>query len=404
MWSVPSRSVGVLRNGNDISVTFTKDIQPARVLATNISVTGELNGHDLRHSVGLQLGGQKAATQATLRLGTSNFTIETWLNYSEAGELMNIGGDKFRLSLTEDGKLAVQIDTTTITTTGSLPKNKWVFLALSYSHATTGNQLNASIAYDVVTDSLMTDIIVPNINTKAALQLGGGSAIATLHDLTIWSVARSMVTSLSERSRSKVPSTPGLMAYWPMNEGYGPMAKEHVHARHIATGNNAWWIAGENYSAVLDGSTSLRVPVSEVGIAAVDDYVLDFWVNANSDGTILRNGDTTLVFAVKDAQLSVAINGVTRKTIPFALGTWHFIALNVRRISTWTVIRLRVLAISSLSVKGSPERSTNYASRGLLSPTNYYLKARISASMATRLASWRTIRLRKTLSIAATSI
>ncbi len=336
--STPTPADGVLRNGNDISVTFTKDIQPARVLETNISVTGELNGHDLRHSVGLQLGGQKAATQATLRLGASDFTIETWLNYSEAGELMNIGGDKFRLSLTENGKLAVQMDTTVITTTGSLPKNKWVFLALSYSRATAGNKLNASIAYDEVTDSLMTDITVPNINTKAALQLGGGSAIATLHDLTIWSVARRMITSLSERSRSKVPSTPGLMAYWPMNEGYGPMAKEHVHARHIATGNNAWWIAGENYSAVLDGSTSLRVPVSEVGIAAVDDYVLDFWVNANSDGTILRNGDTTLVFAVKDAQLSVAINGVTRKTTPFALGTWHFIALNVRRSGSTSVI------------------------------------------------------------------
>ena len=336
--STPTPADGVLRNGNDISVTFTKDIQPARVLETNISVTGELNGHDLRHSVGLQLGGQKAATQATLRLGASDFTIETWLNYSEAGELMNIGGDKFRLSLTEDGKLAVQMDTTTITTTGSLPKNKWIFLALSYSHATTGNKLNASIAYDEVTDSLMTDITVPNINTKAALQLGGGSAIATLHDLTIWSVARRMITSLSERSRSKVPSTPGLMAYWPMNEGYGPMAKEHVHARHIAAGDNAWWIAGENYSAVLDGSTSLRVPVSEVGIAAVDDYVLDFWVNANSDGTIFRNGDTTLVFSVKDAQLSVAINGVTRKTIPFALGTWHYIALNVRRSGSTSVI------------------------------------------------------------------
>lgn len=336
--STPTPADGVLRNGDDISVTFTKDIQPARVLETNISVTGELNGHDLRHAVGLQLGGQKAATQATLRLGTSNFTIETWLNYSEAGELMNIGGDKFRLSLTEDGKLAVQIDTTVITTTGSLPKNKWVFLALSYSHATTGNQLNASIAYDEVTDSLLTNTAVPGINTKAALQLGGGSAIATLHDLTIWSVARSMVTSLSERSRTKVPTTPGLMAYWPMNEGYGPVAAEHVHARHIATGDNAWWIAGENYAAVLDGNASLRVPVSEVGIAAVDDYVLDFWVNAKSDGTILRNGDTTLVFSVKDAQLSVAINGVICKTTPFALGTWHFIALNVRRSGSTSVI------------------------------------------------------------------
>ena len=337
--STPTPADGVLRNGNDISVTFTKDIQPTRVLATNISVTGELNGHDLRHSVGLQLGGQKSATQATLRLGASDFTIETWLNYSEAGELMNIGGDKFRLSLTEDGKLAVQMDTTTITTTGSLPKNKWVFLALSYSHATTGNQLNASIAYDDVTTSLMpTPMPTPAINTKAALQLGGGSAIATLHDLTIWSVARSMVTSLSERSRSKVPSTPGLMAYWPMNEGYGPVAAEHVHARHIEAGDNAWWIAGENYSAVLDGTNALRVPVSEVGIAAEDDYELDFWVNATSDGTILRNGDTTLVFSVKDAQLSVAINGVTRKTIPFALGTWHFIALNVRRSGFTSVI------------------------------------------------------------------
>ena len=338
--STPTPADGVLRNGNDISVTFTKDIQPARVLATNISVMGELNGHDLRHSVGLQLGGQKAATQATLRLGASDFTIETWLNWSEAGELMNIGGDKFRLSLTEDGKLAVQMDTTTITTTGSLPKNKWVFLALSYTRATTGNVLNASIAYDDVTTSLMpTPMPTPAINTKAALQLGGGSAIATLHDLTIWSVARSMVTSLSERSRSKVPSTPGLMAYWPMDEGYGPVAAEHVHARHIATGDNAWWIAGENYSAVLDGSNALRVPVSELGIAAVDDYELDFWVNATSDGTILRNGDTTLVFAVKNGKLDLRIGNksyiVNR---PIVNNSWHFIALNVRRSGTTAVI------------------------------------------------------------------
>ena len=123
-----------------------------------------------------------------------------------------------------------------------------------------------------------------------------------------------------------------------MNEGYGPVAAEHVHARHIEAGDNAWWIAGENYSAVLDGTNALRVPASEVGIAAEDDYELDFWVNATSDGTILRNGDTTLVFSVKDAQLSVAINGVTRKTIPFALGTWHFIALNVRRSGFTSVI------------------------------------------------------------------
>ena len=59
--STPTPADGVLRNGDDISVTFTKDIQPARVLETNISVTGELNGHDLRHAVGLQLGRQKAA-------------------------------------------------------------------------------------------------------------------------------------------------------------------------------------------------------------------------------------------------------------------------------------------------------------------------------------------------------
>ena len=336
--TTPSPADGILRNGSDITITFTKDIQPARVLATNISVTGELNGHDLRHSVGLQLDGQKAATQAALRLGASDFTVETWLNYSEPGELLNIGGDKFRLSLDAEGKLVVQIDTVTLTTTASLPKNKWTFLALSYARSTTGNRMNASVAYDAVTNSLMVNTEVPAVSTKAALQLGGGTAVAALHDLTIWSVARDMVTSLSERNRAKQPSTPGLMAYWPMNEGYGPVAAEHVHARHIATGNNAWWIAGENYSAVLDGSTSLRVPVSEVGIAAVDDYVFDFWVNANSDGTILRNGDTTLVFSVKDAQLSFAINGVTRKTIPFALGTWHFIALNVRRSGSTSVI------------------------------------------------------------------
>ena len=338
--STPTPADGILRNGTDISVTFNKDIQPARVLATDISVKGELNGHDLRHSVALQLSGEKAATQATLRLGASDFTIETWLNWSEAGEILNIGGDKFRLSLNAAGQLVLQVDTTTITTDGSLPKNKWIFLALNYTRATTGNVLNASFAYDEISTSLLTDQAVPAINTKAALQLGGGTAIGMLHDLTVWSVARDMTTSLSERNRTKVPSTPGLVAYWPMTEGYGKTAIERVHARHITTGNNAWWIAGDNYAAVLDGTNALRIPVSELGIAAEDDYVLDCWVNTTTDGTIFSLGDSAILFSVKNGQINVIINGtpVTGNPSPFTLGTWHYLALNVHRGGTTSVI------------------------------------------------------------------
>ena len=337
--TTPAPADGILKASDDISVTFTKDIQSSRVLASNISVTGELNGHALRHSVGLQLGGQKVATQATLRLGASDFTIETWLNYSQAGELLNIGDDKFKLSLTDNGNLVIQVDTFTYTTPGILPKNKWVFLALNYTHSTSGNLMNAAVAYDDVVEALMTDVAVPKVISKAALHLGGGTAVAAMHDLTIWSVARPMVTSLSERTRAKMPSTPGLVAFWPMDEGYGQIAVEHVHARHILTGDNAWWIAGDNYSVVLDGSSALRVPVSEVGIASEDDYILNFWVNAASDGTILRNGDTTIVFAIKDSKLALNIGEksyIVNKQL--AHNSWHYIALNVRRGGTTSVI------------------------------------------------------------------
>ncbi len=340
--STPTPADGVLRNGTDISVTFNKDIQPARVLATDISVKGELNGHDLRHSVALQLSGEKAATQATLRLGASDFTIETWLNWSEAGELMNIGGDKLRLSLNAAGQLVLQVDTTFITSTGSLPKNKWIFLAISYTRATTGNVLNASFAYDEISTSLLTDQAVPSINTKAALQLGGGTAIGMLHDLTIWSVARDMKTSLSERNRTKVPSTPGLVAYWPMNEGYGQTAAERVHSRHITTGNNAWWIAGDNYAAVLNGTNALRVHVSELGIGDEDDYVLDCWVNTTTDGTLFSLGDSTLIFSVRNGKLEVVVDKKSLNsqlsTLNFNKGTWHYVALNVHRGGTTSVI------------------------------------------------------------------
>ena len=336
--TTPSPSDGILRNGGDICVTFNKDIQPARVLATNISVTGELNGHELRHNVGLQLNGQKASTQATLRLGASNFTIETWLRYSEPGEIMNIGGDDFRMSINENGKLVLQVDTATLTATDALPKNKWVFMALSYARSTTGNIMNASIAYDDVVKTLMTEMSAPNINTKSALQVGGETAIGAIHDLTIWSVARDMTTSLSERNNSKQPYTPGLMAYWPMNEGYGQIAGEHVHARHIETGANAWWIAGDNYSAILNGNNALRIPISELGIDANDDYVLDCWVNATSNGSILSLGDSAIRFDIRNNQLAITINKVTSNLKPFTEGVWHYLALNVHRSGTTSVI------------------------------------------------------------------
>ena len=363
--TIPSPADGVLRNGDNISVTFNKDIQPARVLATNISVTGELNGHDLRHSVGLQLSGTKAATQATLRLGASNFTIETWLNYSEAGELMNIGEDKFRLSLDAAGHLILQMDTTTITSSGTLPKNKWVFLALSYTRATTGNIVNASIAYDDKIESPITNHQSPIINVKAALQLGGGTAVAAMHDLTIWSVARDMTTSLSERSRTKVPSTPDLAAYWPFNEGYGKTAAEHVHSRHITVGDNAWWIAGDNYAAVMDGTNALRVPVSELGIAAEDDYALDCWFNTTTDGTIISLGDTILSLTIENNKLVLHIGDksqITNHKSQIANGSWHYLALNVRRSGTTSVIldEQVVLQIANSPTTINPSTNTPF--------------------------------------------
>ncbi|MBO4454015.1 MAG: laminin G domain-containing protein [Paludibacteraceae bacterium] len=364
--TIPSPADGILRSDNTMSVTFNKDIQPARVLATNISVTGELNGHDLRHSVGMQLSGQKAATEATLRLGASDFTIETWLNYAEPGELMNIGEDKFRLSLDAAGHLVLQADTTTITSSGTLPKNKWVFLAFSYARATNGNIVNASMAYDDVTETLFAAQTAPSINTKAALQLGGGTAIAAIHDLTIWSVARDMTTSLSERSRTKVPSTPGLMAYWPMGEGYGKTAAEHVHARHITTGDNAWWIAGDNYVALLDGNSSLRVPVSELGIAAEDDYALDCWFNTTTDGSILSLGDSILSLAIENGQL-VLNNGNQKSEIrnqKCANGAWHYLALNVRRSGTTSVILDEQVVLQQANAENVPAMGGDYLTIG----------------------------------------
>ena len=369
--TIPSPTDGILRNGDNMIVTFNKDIQPARVLATNISVTGELNGHDLRHSVALQLSGQKAATQATLRLGASDFTIETWLNYSEQGELMNIGGDKFRLSLNDGGRLVLQIDTTTITSSGALPKNKWVFLALNYTRATTGNTINASIAYDDVTETIIANANA-NANAHAALQLGGGTAIAAIHDLTVWSVARDMTTSLSERNRAKVPSTPALVAYWPMNEGYGKKAADHVHARHITTGDNAWWIAGENYSAVLNGNNALRVPVSELGIGAEDDYAIDCWFNTTTDGTIFSLGDTTLSLTIENGKLvlhSGEKSQITNHQSQITNGAWHYLALNVRRSGTTSVLLdenvVLQIANSQWPMANSPSRDYLTLGQGL---------------------------------------
>ena len=365
--TIPSPADGILRSDNTMSVTFNKDIQPARVLATNISVTGELNGHDLRHSVGLQLSGEKAATQATLRLGASDFTIETWLNYSEPGKLLNIGEDKFRLSLDASGHLVLQADTITLTSNGTLPKNKWVFLALSYARATIGNTVNASIAYDEFIETLFEAQTAPSINTKAALQIGGSTAIAAIHDLTIWSTARDMTTSLSERSRTKVPSTPGLMAYWPMDEGYGKTAIERVHARHITTGNNAWWIAGDNYAAVLNGTNALRVPVSELGIAAEDDYALDCWFNTTTEGTIFSLGDTVLSLAIESGKLVLHTGDksqIANHKSQIANGAWHYLALNVRRSGTTSVILDENVVLQYVDDNTTPRLGGDYLTIG----------------------------------------
>ena len=343
---IPEPSDGVLDIGDELSVTFNETILKGELTdARNFLVTGVLNGAEVAHETALSLQGTDAAaaTEANINLANKNFSIDAWVRISGAGTLLSHGQgtNKLNIGTDADGKLVVNMAGNTYTSSNSVPTNKWSFLTLNYQITNNGSNLNASVAYDAVIDTLFDSRPVVSYVGNGPLSVGCGS-VSAIHELLLWDEAHDIATALMNRSKTKNPSTRHLIGYWKMDEGEGTTIRDYARNRHMTMADETWYLNNVNKALDLNGSNYLSIITQNLpNNNMYNDYALEFWMRGDQqtgEAQLLQMGEISLWVNVNGV-LQLTSNGATSQVGSQSLtdNVWHHVALNVLRLGSAAV-------------------------------------------------------------------
>ncbi len=341
----PTPSSGVYTSSDDLLITFNEDILSANLSKDNFNVTGVLNESKVQHDVALKLSGsQDVKTESTIDLSGKSFSASMWVNYSTDGKLLMHGtkDQNFTVAI-EDGKLAVSVAGKKTTSTQTLPKDKWLYLNVSYDAET--KTINAGYAVDASSVTLMNNLESKAYEGNGPISLGGDNLNAKVQELAIWNSARSLSQAQGTMNTTKSKYTSGLIGYWQLNEGHGDVATDKARSRNMTLpSENAWWIDGDNYALTLDGTKTAAVRIASLNTTDNDDYLVETWFKADEQQTGTVSVMSTLKMNLRlneRGKMDVVLNGDNTaagyennaSTLVYDKdlrdGQWHHVAVNV---------------------------------------------------------------------------
>ncbi|MBK7761809.1 MAG: HYR domain-containing protein [Bacteroidetes bacterium] len=268
-------------------------------------------------------------------LGTSDFTLETWINptinsddYLISNRTSESGGccNWFALSHQSDGKIYLEVasnGTPNYVSFGSntaVPLNAWSHIAVVRSGLTMTIYING------VADVIYTDNFVRNVSTGNYVLLGGFPYYdaawyqGSMDEVRIWNIARTGSQILNNMN-TQIPAQSGLQNYYSMNQGIANSNNVGVNTVIDGSGNG---YSGSLNNFALSGSTSN-------------------WVNGNPSLSAFTNnapslfpiGTTNVVWTAADASGNIAtctqiviVNPPSGSTITAACDSYTWVENN----------------------------------------------------------------------------
>ena len=338
----PAPANGILGIGEQLAVEFNEDIVPGYVGDKNIIITAKLNGRPVDHEVSYHLYpyGRDVQTVNPVFLN-GNFSLEFWINLHDNGTILHqgAGSGNFALNTDSEGHMYVSVLSKTFPSTATLPKDKWIFIAMNYKAETM--TFNMLAQYDETTVYLFSDETVPmesveGVDYTEDNYLYLGPINANIHHLALYNIYRDVLVAGSEKNKEKDAYTYGLSNYWPMTEGHGKIAAD-TRRTHDFKVNNSWTIANTSYALAMGNIVGAQADISLINTGMNDSYAIEFWYRPSFlvQDTIFETENMCLHY---DAQQNLVLDYGTKSKVvaahaDFPDGTtgWHHMALNVVR-------------------------------------------------------------------------
>ena len=350
----PAPANGILSYGDQLAIEFNEDIVPGYVGDDNVIVTAKLNNSEVNHDVAYQiipfLDMPRTVNPVFLK---GDFAIDFWLNWHDPGTILHQGAgtDNFALGIDDAGHVKVTIAKAQFVSTDTVPKDEWVFFALSYNAAKMTFDILAqygTTTVDLFENEPVTTQNVQVVNYASDNHLYLGYIWADMHGLSLYNICHDVHEAAATKYQAKDNYIYGLANYWPMDEGHGSVAADTRHT-HDFTVYDSWTLNNRNYSLRINKPEGAQADITRVGTGQGDSYAIEMWYNKSGakdevvwetatptvDGDLLAD-ESKLRLRYDSVQSIVLDYGkksmvvASHKDFP-DLRRWHHVALNVVR-------------------------------------------------------------------------
>lgn len=364
-FGTPTPADGVLDPNDDISIQFNEPIEAGALTIDNFQLTGVVNGQELRHDKTVAFDG--ASTYLEIANGfdfaSESFTVEFWAKRNQLGSNQvvisqgNSSNNFFSIGFNAANKVEVNVGNQTYESSFTvLDDSTWHHYSVTYD--------KPGLNLDIVDRSSSTSQS-STINNFFSSYTGGGktyigkSALTggdyfsgSAHQLRIWNRALSASVISSRLNLNLTGREPGLVGYWPMEEGRGDLAEDVARARH-AEFHAQWELSPKSSSAYFDGIDDFALLDSAGTLAATFemDLTIEFWfkTTGGSPMTFISNGSGRFeandinrngwsIELAADNTIHVKNDSVDFEavSVDFADNQWHHFALVLNRLANTT--------------------------------------------------------------------
>jgi hypothetical protein len=382
---------------NNMHLRFNESLnENALSKSDNFRIEGGMNnvlfGEGKYPDVAVQLNGDRIETDALYDLSNNNYAFDMWFYRQGDGTIISMGTDNNMLALAtrDDGDLYARIGLRNdATRTGTrLPKNKWIYLAMSYKHKVNedGHNLMTMLYVtdeDTQVNYICRDLAVEDLSSHGKLAVGGNGMQGMISGLSIWNSNITAYELYESRNKARGAYTPGLVGYWRMDEGHGTVVTDVARSRHMHMESESWYINNENLAAHLDEDHHMPIDIATFNPSQTDNFAIEMWFRGSEED----NAQQATLFSVTNGlkvgydKEKIKLQVVNQQVNPdktvtttvkedyvlseksYLDNNWHHFALNVRR-GTSAVAYIDGEAVKMLPENIIPGLSDHYLQIG----------------------------------------
>ncbi len=343
----PAPANGILSYGDQLAIEFNEDIVPGYVGDANVIVTAKLNNSEVNHDVAYQiipfLDMPRTVNPVFLK---GDFAMDFWLNWHDPGTILHQGAgtDNFALGIDDAGHVKVTIANAQFESTDIVPKDEWVFFALSYNAAKMTFDILAQYGTTTVElfhDQPVTTQNVQVVNYASDNHLYLGHIWADMHGLSLYNICHDVHEAAATKYQAKDNYIYGLANYWPMDEGHGSVAADTRHTHDFKV-YDSWTLNNRNYSLRINKPEGAQADITRLATGWSDSYAIELWYNKSGakDEVVFETNASAEESKLRlryDSVQSIVLDYGKKSMVVAShedfpdLRRWHHVALNVVR-------------------------------------------------------------------------